>query len=217
MSLKHKRILITAGPTWVPVDTVRIISNIATGQTGILLAKRLHRLGAKVSLILGPVETANLGKKIKVIRFKFFNELKKILFDELKNKDYDILIHSAAVSDYRPKIKYLSKIESGLKSLNLRLMPTEKIIDKIKKIKPSLYLVGFKFEPQKNTSFLLKRAVELLKRAKADLVVANTLDKNGDYRAYVINQDRVYGPISGKLNLVERLIKIIRNVPINKR
>ena len=64
MSLKNKRILITAGPTWVAIDSVRVISNIATGETGILLAKRLSLQGAKVTLALGPSCCAYASGKI---------------------------------------------------------------------------------------------------------------------------------------------------------
>ncbi len=56
MSLNGKRILITAGPTWVPIDNVRVISNIATGTTGVLLAWQTSAQGAKVTLVLGPCE-----------------------------------------------------------------------------------------------------------------------------------------------------------------
>ena len=71
MVLKNKNILITAGPTWVPIDRVRVISNIATGKTGILLAKSANKLGAKVTLVLGPVGEVGLEKEINVKRFYF--------------------------------------------------------------------------------------------------------------------------------------------------
>jgi len=209
MNFKNKRILITAGPTWVPIDNVRVISNIATGKTGILLAQNLQDLGAKVTLVLGPAESCCLNKQIRLIRFRFFEDLRKIISAELKSKKYNILIHSAAVSDYRPKVKHNRKISSNLKQWRLNLVPTVKIIDLIRKLDASLYLVGFKFEPQAKDSFLLAQARNLRKRVKANLVVANTIDKKDRYRAYVINQGRRYGPISNREGLVRRLIKII--------
>ncbi|MBU1999188.1 MAG: phosphopantothenoylcysteine decarboxylase, partial [Candidatus Omnitrophica bacterium] len=69
-NLKNKKILITAGPTWVPVDDVRVISNSASGETGILLAKRLSGQGAKVTLLLGPIGNYNPDKKIKLVLFR---------------------------------------------------------------------------------------------------------------------------------------------------
>ena len=69
MGFKNKKILITAGPTWIAVDSVRVISNTASGETGQLLADRLAREGAKVTLVLGPVPNRLKNKKVKVIPF----------------------------------------------------------------------------------------------------------------------------------------------------
>ena len=84
MHLNGKRILITAGPTWVPIDSVRIISNVATGTTGVLLSREAVAKGAKVTLVIGPSCGYNLNKSIRIIHFRFFDELKNILKRELK-------------------------------------------------------------------------------------------------------------------------------------
>lgn len=209
MFLRGKRVLITAGPTWVPIDTVRVISNIATGQTGILLAEELCRLSAKVTLLIGPVETCCLNKNIKLLRFRFFDELKDKIIQELKYKKYDIVIHSAAVSDYEPSKVYSGKIKSGIKNLRLSLVPTEKIIDLIKRIDNSIILVGFKFEPQAKKDMLIKMTKELMRAANLNLAVANTIDKN-KYCAYILdNYNRSYGPAFNKKDLVTKLADLI--------
>ncbi|MCM8791953.1 MAG: phosphopantothenoylcysteine decarboxylase [Candidatus Omnitrophica bacterium] len=209
MNLKNKRILITAGPTWVPLDKIRIISNIATGQTGILLAKRLKAIGAKVTLLLGPVESGCLiNKKIKVIRFKFFKDLKKLLISELKNNKYNILIHSAAVSDYQPKRVYPYKVKSNFKEWKIKLVPTEKLIDLIKKLAPSSFLIGFKFELNITESLLIKNAKSLLKRIGLNLVIANTIS-NKDYKAYIVDEE-VKGPYFSRVDLAKQLINILK-------
>jgi len=205
--LKNKKILITAGPTWVPIDNVRVISNIATGETGILLAERLQRLGAKVTLLLGPVESCCLNKKIKLIPFKFFAELKDNLIKELKSKKYDAVIYSAAVSDYKPEICYRQKIKSGIKKWRLNLIPTSKIIDLIKKIDPALFLVGFKFELGVRKKILIDKTRSLISRAGLDLAIANTIDKNR-YLAYIVEREKIYGPILNKKDMVEKLVNI---------
>jgi len=82
--LATKSVLITAGPTWVAIDSVRVISNTATGETGTLLAERFAQQGAKVTLLLGPVSNCCLNKKIRVINFKFFDELRDKLIRELE-------------------------------------------------------------------------------------------------------------------------------------
>jgi phosphopantothenoylcysteine decarboxylase/phosphopantothenate--cysteine ligase len=208
MSLKNKRILITAGPTWVPIDKVRVISNIATGETGILLAEKLKDLGAKVTLLLGPCSVCCLDKKIRLIRFNLFDELKKLVEQELKYKRYDIVIHSAAVSDYKPARFYNCKIKSGLGRLRINLVPTSKIIRLIKKISPDSLAVGFKFEPQIDKVSLAKKAKRLLKQAGLDLVVANSIKQN-KYLAYIIGCKEFCGPILNKKIMADKLINLI--------
>jgi phosphopantothenoylcysteine decarboxylase/phosphopantothenate--cysteine ligase len=208
LAIKNKRILITAGPTWVPIDNVRVISNVATGETGILLANKLQHLGARVTLMLGPVGSCCLNKKIKLINFRFFEELKDKIIRELKTKKYDAVIHSAAVSDYRPKKIYSEKLNSGIKNLKLNLAPTEKIINLVKKINNSLILVGFKFEPKISKRKLIDRTVALIRRARLDLAVANTINKNG-YSSYIIDRSKLHGPLFSKKNMIDKLVNLI--------
>ena len=208
MVIKNKRILITAGPTWVAIDSVRVISNIATGETGILLAEKLKSLGANVTLLLGAVQNCCLDKKIRLIRFKFFDELKNAVIKELRSKKYDIVIHSAAVSDYRPLKTYTQKVKSSRAIWKLNLVPTIKIIDLIKRIDRSLFLVGFKFEPRVSKGILIKRAKALMRKAHLDFAVANTIDKN-QYRAYIINHNKIHGPLFDRGHLAKKLIEII--------
>lgn len=202
--------MITAGPTWVPIDAVRVISNNATGATGILLAKNLARQGAKVTLMLGPVETGYKNKAVKVINFKFFNELSSLLKNELKKKHYDVVIHSAAVSDYGTGGVGLirKKISSGRKSLKLNLRPTPKIIDSLRKISPDSFLVGFKFEPDLRKDKLIKKTRLLIKRAGLDLAVANSGSVKR-YVAYLVGMKKYYGPFLSKENMAKNLIKLI--------
>lgn len=206
--LRNKRVLITAGPTWVPIDKVRVISNIATGQTGILLAENLIKAGAKVTLLSGPAQICCLNKKVKLIPFRFFDELKNKLIKEIKDRKYDIVIHAAAVSDYRPLSVYNKKIRSGMKNLTLKLVPTVKIINLIKKADPSLFLVGFKYEPAISKAPLLKKARDLMRVAHLDLAVANTVYKNS-YLAYIVGRQDFYGPLKNKKDMAKGLIRMI--------
>lgn len=203
---KNKKILVTAGPTWVPIDGVRVISNVASGQTGILLAEKLRLLGAKVTLILGPVSGCGLENEINVLRFRFFDELKSLLAGELRTKKYDIVIHAAAVSDYKLKNTFSKKLSSDRKSLSLTLEPTEKLIDLIKKIDKNIFLVGFKFEPGLKKESLIREAFKLIRKSQADLVVANTVN-NGRYEAYLVDASKVSKVLINKNSLTTYLIK----------
>ncbi len=199
-----KKVLITAGPTWVAIDAVRVISNSATGKTGILLAKALSRAGCKVTLALGPGPDPALSKKITVIRFTFFNELARIISRQLRPGKYDAIVHSAAVADYRPVRPASYKVRSGRSRLTLRLAPTPKILDTMKKLDPSLRVVAFKFAPRAAKATLCVRARKLLQRSHADIVVANTAHGK-KYTAFLVEGARIEGPLNSKEALVKTL------------
>ncbi|MDD4980598.1 MAG: phosphopantothenoylcysteine decarboxylase [Candidatus Omnitrophica bacterium] len=224
MSLKNKRILITAGPTWVPIDSVRVISNIATGETGRLLARKLISLGAKVTLLLGAVESCCLDKKInpalsyddnrqcrrkggiKLIRFKFFGELRNRLNKELSAKKYDYIIHSAAISDFKPTRIFNGKLDSQ-KAISLKLKPLPKVFRDIQRVSPKSRLVMFKLEAGVSDNTLIQRAKAAQHKAGAEFIVANTLRP---YRAFVIDRRGNILSANSKNDLVRKLIKRIQ-------
>ena len=78
-----KRVLITCGPTWVPIDDVRVISNVSSGEMGHLIAQSFQSKGALVTIIEGPVTQTLEDKKIKIIKYRFFDELARVLKKEL--------------------------------------------------------------------------------------------------------------------------------------
>jgi len=196
-NLRGKNILISAGPTWVALDAVRVISNTASGETGILLAHVFARAGAQVTLLLGPgwfdapsfrsgLLTIEGQKRVRVLRFSFFEELALLLDRQLHESLYDCVVHAAAVSDFAPLRVSAGKISSKRAALVVRLVPTPKLIDCIKRISPLTFLVGFKYVPEAADLVLRREAKSLLRQSCADLVVANTLRGNR-YRAHVID------------------------------
>ena len=82
------RVLITCGPTWVAIDEVRVISNQSSGEMGHLIAQELLARGAQVTLLEGSVTHSWSNPSVKVIKYRFFDELEKSLKLELKKK-YD--------------------------------------------------------------------------------------------------------------------------------
>lgn len=206
---KDKKILITAGPTWVAIDAVRVISNCASGLTGIILALQLQSLGARVTLLLGPVGSlCHFNKKIRLIRYRYFGELREALIRELKTRRYDAVIHSAAVADYQPLSVSRRKIPSSKKQYRMTLVPTPKLVDLIKRIDPSIFAVGFKFEPNIAGQALVRRGRELLRRARLDLVVANSIDSRG-YRACLVSPETVTAPVKSKESMANGLVRMI--------
>lgn len=209
MNLKNKRILITAGPTWVSIDRVRVISNIASGKTGILLAKLADRLGAGVTLILGPVGEVNLNKSISLRRFFYFDQLHNLIKSELKRRKYDVLIHSAAVSDYKPKMAFSKKLKSNIKNLNIELETTVKIAERIKKYATNIFLVIFKLELNLSKNKMIERARKTMREAKADLAVVNTFSNEQPYKALIIDRSKIFCDTDSKEKLANRLLSLI--------
>ncbi|MAH32989.1 bifunctional phosphopantothenoylcysteine decarboxylase/phosphopantothenate--cysteine ligase CoaBC [archaeon] len=172
-NLKGKRILITAGATSEEIDPVRVITNKSSGRMGVYIAEEAYLRGAEVTLIRG-ANSINPQYHFRDIKIHNVNEL----FKEIKKniKKHDIMIHSAAVSDFTAINKHSKKIKSK-DNLHLELTPTTKIFENIKKLKKNIFLIGFKAEYRVSGKELVNRAFSLLKSAKADLVVANDIGK----------------------------------------
>jgi phosphopantothenoylcysteine decarboxylase/phosphopantothenate--cysteine ligase len=205
MKLKNKRILITAGPTWVPIDSVRVISNIATGQTGVLLAQEAVHRGFKVTLLLGPGDYCCLRKGIRVIRFRFFDELRQGLKKELGTRRYDFIIHSAAVADFKPARVFKRKLSSQ-KTINLKLKPLPKVFQDIRKVSPESRLAIFKLESRVSDKTLIQRAKVAQQKSGAEIVVANRLNP---YCAFIINKSNDIVSLESKKDLVRALLRCL--------
>ncbi len=204
----EKRVLITAGPTWVAIDKARVISNIASGETGFILAGRFKKLGAKVTLLLGPGYFCGAETGIKIKRFKYFAELELLLENELKNGKYAAVIHTAAVADYKPDKIIKSKIGSSRQRWKISLVPTKKLINNIRGWGNNLFTVGFKFEPDADSNKLIKEGKALLNQADLDLVVTNS-NINKNYCAYILDNADHWGPFFTKGKMAGRLVKLV--------
>lgn len=192
------------------LDKVRVISNIASGQTGFILANKFKQIGAKVTLLLGPgnLKVSRL-QGVKIVRFKYLSEFEQLLKEELAKKIYAAVIHAAAVADYQPEKKIHHKISSRLNSLKINLVPTKKLVNSLKDYTPGLVAVGFKFEPDAEKNRLIKKGKQLLKQANLDLVVANS-NKNKAYQAYILDGSYRYGPFLNKTSMAVCLSKLVK-------
>ncbi len=200
--------MVTCGPTWVPIDPVRVISNRSSGELGHRIAKELKRAGAKVTLIEGPVTDALKAKSIKIIKFNFFADLKKVLRKALQ-RPWDCIIHAAAVSDYQLSRVFLGKLNSQTPELTLRLIPTEKLIQLIKRIDPKVFLVGFKLEGG-NKQSLRREARKLFEEADCDLVVANT-SRNAKYSGFIFDKNtKLVKKAQSRTQMAKTLVKVLK-------
>ena len=205
MSLTGKRILLTYGPTHVPLDRVRVISNISTGALGKLLVQYLIKKKARVTVLEGPVTYPLKSSAAKVHRFVYFSELAGLIRRELK-KNYDVFIHAAAAADYRPQQRLKSKLSSTLAEYRLTLVPTPKLINGVKRQSPNIFLVGFKLEFSDNPKSLKSKALKLMQRARCDLVVANTVQDRKGYQALI------FGPPDEVLARAKSRAKVARDL-----
>jgi len=200
------KVLITCGATWTPIDDVRVISNISTGEMGHAIAQAFKRAGANVTVIEGPVTHTLLERGIKIIKYRFFDQLAKLLKVEL-HKKYDIIIHAAAVSDFKLKGVHKGKITSG-RPLTLRLVSTPKLIENIKVLSPESFLVGFKLEPRLGPKSIFKAVRSLFSQSGCDAVVANTLTDG--YRGYIVNADgEILSKADDKQKIATALVKLV--------
>ncbi|MCX5715598.1 MAG: hypothetical protein NTV07_01810 [Candidatus Omnitrophica bacterium] len=225
-TLKNRKSLITAGPTWVAIDKVRVISSISSGATGIAIAQEAKGHGAKVTLFLGPgsavlsSQPAPAGAArggpglpvagLKIIKFRYFEELQRLLKDELRRR-YDIIIHAAAVSDYRPVKSLSGKIGSSARSLTIRMQKTPKLLGVIRKRAARAFVVMFKLEAGRSGPGLINTAYKAMLAAGADMVVANNVEdvSENKHRAYIVDPEKNVIEAGTNRILAKRLLEEI--------
>ncbi|AAL81564.1 bifunctional phosphopantothenoylcysteine decarboxylase/phosphopantothenate--cysteine ligase CoaBC [Pyrococcus furiosus DSM 3638] len=202
-TLEGKRVLVTAGATREYIDPIRFITNASSGKMGVALAEEADFRGAEVTLIRTKGSVKSFVEN--QIEVETVEEMLSAIENELRSKKYDVVIMAAAVSDFRPKIKAEGKIKSD-RSITIELVPNPKIIDRIKEIQPNVFLVGFKAETSKEK--LIEEGKRQIERAKADLVVGNTLEAFGSEENQVVLIGRDFTkelPKMKKRELAERI------------
>ena len=171
--LYGKKVLITAGPTYEPIDPVRFIGNHSSGKMGFELAERAAALGAEVVLVSGPTHLEKVNPAISLKRVTTAQEM----YEEV-HRHYattHIAILAAAVADYRPVVIADEKIKKKTASLNIELEPTRDILASLGEAKGQQFLVGFALETQNE----LDNAREKLDRKNLDAIVLNSLRDEG--------------------------------------
>ncbi len=141
--LVGKKVLVTAGPTRANIDPVRFLTNRSTGKMGYAIAEEARDRGAEVVLVSGPTSIkAPLG--VKIIKVETNEEMLKAVKAEFDTSD--IVVKSAAVSDYKPKTYSDKKIKKGPGNLNIELERDNDILKELGTLKKHQILVGFAAE-----------------------------------------------------------------------
>jgi len=190
----NKKIIITAGATFEPIDPVRFIGNRSSGKQGIAIAETFYELGAEVVLIASNIsEPINLPKK-NIIRVETAKEMLLAVEDNLLKTD--IFIAAAAVADFKPKEIFKSKIKKSTQNpfRNLELVENIDILKTIgnHKNRPKI-VVGFAAE----SDDLIANATSKLKTKNCDFILANN-----------INEGRVFGSNYNQITLIDKNGKV---------
>jgi len=164
--LTGKKVLVTAGPTREPIDPVRFITNHSSGKMGFALAEAAKLKGADVVLISGP-NNLNKPQGLKYIEVETVEEMQKAV--ETDYGDTDILLMSAAVSDYQAKQISSEKIKKNSSEFALQLKKSPDILASLGKKKSNCIHIGFALE----TEDVIANATKKLNKKNLDLVVLN--------------------------------------------
>ena len=224
------KILVTSGGTSEAIDRVRSITNHSTGHLGLVITEALIKAGHEVCLIttshaIKPASHPNL----KIIEIKntldLLEEMRKLV------KDYQVLIHSMAVSDYTPvymtsidelqasqdlsefltKHNTETKISSKEEAQILFLKKNPKIISLVKEWNPKIHLIGFKLLVDVTKEHLIDVARESLNKNRADIIVANDLTQiNSDQHLAYLVEKNIYQTAYSKQEIAELLLEKIQ-------
>ena len=167
---KGRRLLVTAGPTREFLDPVRYVSNPSSGKMGFAIARAARQRGARVTLVTGPVSLQD-PSGVETIRVQSAAEMAEAVLGRLP--EADIVIKSAAVSDYRAADSMAHKMKKGPAEISLTLVRTRDILKEIGRRKSGRFLVGFAAE----TRDLEKYAEEKLVSKNLDMIVANRVGR----------------------------------------
>jgi phosphopantothenoylcysteine decarboxylase/phosphopantothenate--cysteine ligase len=175
-------VLVTAGPTREAIDPVRYISNRSSGKMGYALARAAHDMGARVTLVSGPVGI-KAGHGVEVVPVESALEMYEAVM--AGRPGCDVIVACAAVADYTPRIAAERKLKKK-DFLTLELEETKDILAELGRNK-SCYLAGFAAE----THDVIPYAEEKLKNKNLDMIVANDVSRgdvgfDSDYNAVVM-------------------------------
>lgn len=172
--LKGRKVLVSAGPTFEPIDPVRFIGNHSSGKMGYAIATQLAERGAEVTLVSGPVSLTLDHPGVNILKVNTAAQMADACLEAFPACDAAIM--SAAVADYTPLKAEAQKIKKAGADLVIQLKPTTDILAGMGKLKKgNQLLVGFALETENE----FVNASIKLKNKNLDLIVLNSLNDKG--------------------------------------
>ncbi len=186
--LKGKKVLVTAGPTYEPIDPVRFIGNHSSGKMGVALTRELSLRGAEVHLVIGPTTQEMSFHNTKIHKVQTAEQMYEVCVEQFPSADIAIL--SAAVADYTPVNPSEQKLKKNSDTITVELRKTKDILKTLgeKKYNGQL-LVGFALETANERDY----AIGKLKSKNADLIVLNSLNDEGAGFGVDTNKITIFG------------------------
>jgi phosphopantothenoylcysteine decarboxylase/phosphopantothenate--cysteine ligase len=166
--LLGKRVLITAGPTFEPIDPVRGITNLSSGKMGFAIARAAREAGAQVTLVAGPVHLPT-PRGVQRIDVQTAQQMHGAVLPAASR--HDVFVATAAVADWRPAALSKQKIKKNGSKIapSFELVENEDILAAVARLPDRPYCVGFAAESHN----LLEHAREKLLRKNLPLIVGN--------------------------------------------
>ena len=210
----NKKVLITSGPTYESLDSVRFIGNHSSGKMGYALATVFARKGAEVVFISGPVKDYPVHPYIEVIKVTSADEMMEVCKNQYV--DVDFAVFAAAVADYKLSKHFDKKHKKDGTPLDIRLIENPDIAQEMGKLKTEKQLnIGFALETDDGeTSAKLK-----IKRKNLDLIVLNSLEDQGVDFGRDTNKITIFDPFNKKITfelknkkeVAQDIVKIIES------
>ena len=204
MSLVGKHVLVTAGPTHEPIDPVRVIANRSSGRQGFAIAAAAEELGARVTLVSGPV-CLETPPDVNRVDIETAEQMAEAVMAALPA---DVAIFVAAVADWRVEASP-TKLKKGEGPPKLKFVPTRDILAEVSAHpqRPRL-VIGFAAETER----VVENAIAKQVGKGADWIVAN--DVSGDVmggarnRVHLVTGDRIEDwPEDSKEEVARHLIR----------
>ena len=168
--LAGRKVLVTAGPTFEAIDTVRGITNLSSGKMGYAIAEAAIALGAEVTLVSGPTALPPPPAS----HFVYVTSAAEMLNAVKANvDDSDFFFSVAAVADYTPVAAVSRKLKKSAEGMSLALKPTEDILAYVAGLPKGPFCVGFAAESEDLSRYAQEKRV----RKKIPMIVANLVQQ----------------------------------------
>ncbi|MCG9911902.1 MAG: bifunctional phosphopantothenoylcysteine decarboxylase/phosphopantothenate--cysteine ligase CoaBC [Flavobacteriales bacterium] len=198
LPLAGKKALITAGPTYEPLDPVRFIGNRSSGLMGIEIANRFADLGAAVTLVLGPTHL-RASDTVETIRVETADEMAEKAIQKAPNSDF--IVCAAAVADYKPENPQKEKIKKTGEKLSVNLVKNPDILAYLGLHKTAKQIVvGFALETEQEE----KNAQDKLSRKNADIIILNSLRDEGSGFMSPTNKITIFDRLGNRVEFMQK-------------